>query len=369
MSITVAQDAAIERLDVSAYTIPTDRPEADGTLAWDSTTVVLVEAHGGGHAGLGWTYGPAAIAPLVRDALADVVRGHDALDVPAAWAAARERLRNAGSGGLASYAVAAVDVALWDLKARLLDVSLASLLGRRREAVPVYGSGGFTSYDDAALAAQFGGWVEQGLTRVKMKVGSRPDDDPRRVALAREVVGDAVELMVDGNGAWAPVEARAMAERFAEHDVSWFEEPVSSDDLEGLRYVREHAPPGMAVAAGEYVADAYGFRRLLEAGAVDVLQGDVTRCGGISGLMVADALCHAYARPFSAHCAPTIHAHACAAMQTAEHIEWFHDHSRIEHILFAGVPRPIAGALRPDPGSPGLGVELRRPDAERWRAA
>jgi L-alanine-DL-glutamate epimerase-like enolase superfamily enzyme len=369
MSVTVAQDTPIERLDVSAYTIPTDRPEADGTLAWDATTLVLVEAHAGGHAGLGWTYGPAAIAALVRDALSDAVLGGDALDVPAAWAAAGRRLRNAGSGGLGAYAVAAVDVALWDLKARLLDVSLASLLGRRREAVPVYGSGGFTTYDDDELAAQLGGWVEQGLTRVKMKVGSRPGDDPRRVGLAREVVGDAVELMVDGNGAWTPVEARAMAERFAEHEVGWFEEPVSSDDLAGLRYVREHAPTGMAVAAGEYAADAYGFRRLLDAGAVDVVQGDVTRCGGISGLMVADALCCAHARSFSAHCAPTIHAHACAAMQTAEHIEWFHDHARIEALLFAGAPQPAGGALRPDPGSPGLGVELKRADAERWRAA
>lgn len=369
MSITVAQDTAVERLDVAAYTIPTDRAEADGTLAWDSTTVVFVEAHGGGHAGLGWTYGPAAIAALVRGTLADTVRGRDALDVPGAWAAAGERLRNAGSGGLGAYAVAAVDVALWDLKARLLDVSLAALLGRRREEVPVYGSGGFTSYDDAELAAQLGGWVEQGLTRVKMKVGSRPEDDPRRVALARETVGEAVELMVDGNGAWTPVEARAMAERFTEQAVSWFEEPVSSDDLEGLRYVREHAPPGMAVAAGEYVADIYGFRRLLEAEAVDVLQGDVTRCGGISGLMGADALCRAHARPFSAHCAPTIHAHACAAMQTAAHIEWFHDHARIEALLLAGAPQPAGGVLRPDPGSPGLGVELKRSDAERWRVA
>jgi len=369
MSITVAQDTPIERLDAAAYTIPTDRPEADGTLAWDSTTVVVVEAHGGGHAGLGWTYGPAAIAALVRDALAGVVRGRDALDVPGAWAAIGEQLRNAGSGGLAAYAVAAVDVALWDLKARLLDLSLASLLGRRRETVPVYGSGGFTSYDDAELAAQLEGWVEQGITRVKMKVGARPEDDPRRVALAREAVGDDVELMVDGNGAWTPVAARVIAERFAEHAVSWFEEPVASDDLAGLRHVREHAPAGMAVAAGEYVADVYGFRRLLEAEAVDVLQGDVTRCGGISGLMAADALCRAHARPFSAHCAPTIHAHACAAMQTAEHIEWFHDHARIEALLFAGAPRPAGGALRPDPGSPGLGVELKRGDAERWRVA
>jgi L-alanine-DL-glutamate epimerase-like enolase superfamily enzyme len=367
MSTTIAQDTAIERLDVAAYTIPTDRPEADGTLSWDSTTLVLVEVHAGGHAGLGWTYGDAAVAGLISDTLAGVVCGHDALDVPAVWAAATGRLRNAVTSGLSAFAVAAVDIALWDLKARLLDVCLATLLGRRRAAVPVYGSGGFTSYSDKELREQLEGWAEMGFTRVKMKVGSHPDDDPRRVRVAREAVGPDVELMVDGNGAWAPVGARAMAARFAEEDVRWFEEPVSSDDLEGLRQVRVHAPAGMAIAAGEYVTDAYGFRRMLAAEAVDVLQGDVTRCGGITGLQRADALCQAFGRPFSAHCAPTIHAHACASMQSALHIEWFHDHARIEGMLFDGAPQPRDGEVRPDPGSPGLGVELRRGDAERWR--
>jgi L-alanine-DL-glutamate epimerase-like enolase superfamily enzyme len=369
VSVTVAQDTAVERLDVSAYTIPTDRPEADATLAWDSTTLVLVEAHAGGHAGLGWTYGDAAIAGLVRDALADAVCGHEALDVPGVWAAARERLRNAGSDGLSEYAVAAVDVAMWDLKARLLDVSVASLLGRRRDAVPIYGSGGFTSYSDDDLRAQLAGWMEQGISRVKMKVGSRPEDDPRRVGVARDTVGPDVELMVDGNGAWAPAEALRMAQHFAEHDVCWFEEPVSSDDLEGLRQVRERAPAGMAVAAGEYLTGPYGIRRMLQAEAVDVLQSDATRCGGITGLLCADALCQAFGRPFSAHCAPTIHAHACASMHAARHIEWFHDHARIEAMLFDGAPQACGGALRPDPASPGLGVEFKRHDAERWRIA
>jgi L-alanine-DL-glutamate epimerase-like enolase superfamily enzyme len=369
VSTTVAHDIAVERLEVSAFTIPTDRPEADGTLAWESTTLVLVELHGGGHSGVGWTYADAAVGELIRGVLSDVVRGRDALDVPSVWAAMTARLRNAVTSGLSAFAVAAVDVAMWDLKARLLDVSLAALLGRRRDAVPVYGSGGFTSYSDDLLRAQLNGWVEQGIPRVKMKVGSRPEDDLRRVRVARDAVGPDVELMVDGNGAWAPADALLMAERFADCDVRWFEEPVSSDDLEGLRQVRTRAPAGMAVTAGEYVTDAYVFRRLLEAEAVDVLQGDVTRCGGVTGVLRADALCQAFGRPFSAHCAPTIHAHACAAMQSARHIEWFHDHARIEAMLFDGAPQPRDGALRPEPGAPGLGVELRRSDAERWRIA
>ena len=363
---TVGSGAAIEHVEVTPYTVPTDAPEADGTLAWDSTTIVVVELHASGHAGLGWTYAEPAVAALIRDKLAGVVTGCDPMDVPAAWAAMTGALRNAVTGGLSAFAVAAVDIALWDLKARLLDVSLARLLGRRRAAIPVYGSGGFTSYSDAQLRDQLHGWAAQGIGRVKIKIGSDPGADPRRVAAAREAVGPDVELMVDANGAWSAAEALAMADRLAPFGVRWFEEPVSSDDLEGLRRVRDRAPAGMAVAAGEYVTDAYGFRRLLDAEAVDVLQGDATRCGGITGVLRADALCQAHGLPFSAHTSPTVHAPVCTAMQTAIHLEYFHDHVRIERLLFDGTLEPVDGALRPDPDSPGLGVELKREEAARF---
>ena len=366
MRATVGAGCAIERIEVGAYTIPTDAPEADGTLSWDSTTIVLVELHAGGHAGLGWTYGEPAVAGLILDKLADVVVGREAMDIPGTWAAMTGSLRNAVTSGLSAFAVAAVDIALWDLKARLLDLSLSVLLGRRREAVPIYGSGGFTSYSDERLQEQLAAWVEQGIARVKIKVGSDPGLDPARVRAARDAIGPDVELMVDGNGAWAPDGALAIADRFAECGVGWFEEPVSSDDLEGLRRVRDRAPAGMAIAAGEYVTDAYGFRRLLAAEAVDVLQGDATRCGGITGVLRADALCQAYGLPFSAHCSPTVHAPVCAAMQSALHLEWFHDHVRIERLLFDGALEPEGGMLRPNPDSPGLGIELRRADAERY---
>jgi L-alanine-DL-glutamate epimerase-like enolase superfamily enzyme len=357
----------VERLDVAAYTVPTDRPEADGTLAWDSTTIVVVELQAGAERGLGFTYGEPAVAALIRDKLADVVAGRDPMDVPAAWAAMTAALRNAVTSGLSVYAVSAVDIALWDLKARLLGVPLATLLGRCRDGIEAYGSGGFTTYTDAELQAQLGGWAKDGFGRVKMKVGTDPAADPGRVRAAREAIGAEVELMVDGNGAWRPDGAIAIAAAFAEYDVRWFEEPVTSDDLDGLRRVRDRAPAGMSVAAGEYVTDAYGFRRML--GAVDVLQGDGTRCGGVTGLLHADALCRAHGRAFSAHCAPALHTPACTAMPSAIHLEYFHDHARIERMLFDGVPEPRQGVLRPDLSAPGLGLVLRREDAERFAVA
>jgi L-alanine-DL-glutamate epimerase-like enolase superfamily enzyme len=364
--VTVGSGCRVERLDVGAYTIPTDAPESDGTMQWDSTTIVVVEAHAGGHGGLGWTYAPAATGRLVSELLAGAVEGHDAFDIPGAWAAMVAAARNAGPWGLAMYAVAAVDVALWDLKARLLDVALCRLLGRRRDAVPIYGSGGFCAYSDEQLREQLGGWAARGIARVKMKVGRDPAADPRRVALARDAIGSDVELMVDANGAWSPERALAMAHRFGEHDVRWLEEPVSSDDLDGLRHVRAGAPAGMAIAAGEYATDAYGFARLLDV--VDVLQADPTRCGGITGFLQADALCCAHNTDLSAHCAPNVAVHAMSAAQRGRHVEYFHDHDRIEHLLFDGALEPRDGALVPDHDRPGLGLELKRADAERYAA-
>lgn len=356
----------VEGLTVSAYRIPTETPESDGTLAWDHTTLVVVEAKAGGRLGLGYTYADRGTAALIEDTLASQVVGCSAFDVPAAWTAMVRHLRNLGRPGVASMALSAVDVALWDLKARLLELPLVSLLGQVREAVDLYGSGGFTSYDLKRLTDQLGGWATQGFARVKMKVGRDPAADPQRVRAAREAIGPGPELFVDANGAYGRKEALAQAEAFAQAGVRWFEEPVSSDDLPGLRLVRDRAPAGMAVAAGEYGYDLPYFERMLTAGAVDVLQADGTRCGGITGLLQVDALCQAHGLALSAHCAPNLHAHPACALPTMRHIEYFFDHVRIEHLLFDGALEPSSGRLTPDLTRPGHGLALRRRDAARF---
>jgi L-alanine-DL-glutamate epimerase-like enolase superfamily enzyme len=362
--------AEVERLDVSAYTIPTDAPESDGTLAWDSTTVVVVEASGGGETGLGYTYGHEAVASIVSSKLAPAACGVDAMAPQTAWAAMSSAVRNMLASGLVGYAISAVDVALHDLKARLLGVSLADLLGRWHDGVAIYGSGGFTSYSLEQLRSQATGWMELGVRAVKIKVGRSPADDPARLRAIREVIGDDVRLMVDSNGAFTPVRALGEARgTYADFGVTWFEEPVSSDDHDGLRRVRDGAPPGMEIAAGEYGTDVFHFARLLSAGSVDVLQADVTRCGGATGVARADALTKAHCLPLSAHCAPAISAHVFAGCETAVHLEYFHDHVRIEEMLFDGVLTPRGGKLIPDASRPGLGIALKRADAERWRVA
>ncbi|HKB93159.1 MAG TPA: enolase C-terminal domain-like protein, partial [Gaiellaceae bacterium] len=360
-------DAAVERLDVAAYKVPTDEPESDGTLEWDSTTIVVVEAHAGGRKGLGYTYCDAAAAEVVSSQLAGVVEGEDVMDVRAAWLRMTAQVRNAGQPGIGFCAVSAVDQALWDLKARLLDVALVVLLGAAHDEVPIYGSGGFTSYSEERLCEQLGGWAEAGIPRVKMKVGREPERDPVRLDAAREAIGDDVELYVDANGAFARKEALAWAERYADTwGVTWLEEPVSSDDFEGLRLIRDSGPAGLEIAAGEYAYVPKDFRNIV--GCVDCLQADVTRCGGITGLLSASGLANAHEIDISAHCAPAISAHAFCAVERRRHLEYFHDHVRIEGMLFDGAPEPDAGVLRPDRSRPGNGLELKRREAERLAA-
>jgi L-alanine-DL-glutamate epimerase-like enolase superfamily enzyme len=369
MSTVVSVEVPVEAVEAAAYTVPTDAPEADGTLSWEATTIVVVHVEAGGRVGVGYTNADEATATLIAGKLAGVVAGADALAPPALWAEMVSATRTLGRPGIVSMAISAVDTALWDLKARLHDVALCTLLGQVRSTVPLYGSGGFTSYSDERLAEQLAGWVEAGIPRVKMKVGSDPEADPERARRARAAIGDDAELFVDANGAYSRKQALQLAHRFREQaGVSWFEEPVSSDDLEGLRLLRDRGPAGMAIAAGEYGYDATYFTRMLSAGAVDVLQADVTRCGGITELVRIDGLCRGNQVPLSLHCGPAIHAHPATALDRLVHLEYFHDHVRIEGLLFDGLPALREGCLLPDPGRPGNGLELKKADAERFAA-
>jgi L-alanine-DL-glutamate epimerase-like enolase superfamily enzyme len=366
-SLAFTPAAAVDGLEVGAFTVPTDAPEADGTLSWSATTIVVVHAHAGGETGLGYTYADVSTGKLIESKLSGVVDGADAMAPQAAWAEMVGAIRNLGRPGIASMAIAAVDLALWDLKARLLDLPLCRLIGMARDAVPVYGSGGFTSYSLQRLQDQLAGWTQSGIPRVKLKVGSAPAADPERVRCARNAIGPNAELFVDANGAYGRKQALELAERFRhDSDVSWFEEPVSSDDLEGLRLLRDRGPAGMVITAGEYGYDLPYFERMLDT--VDVLQADVTRCAGITELLRVDALCRARSMPLSLHCGPAIHLHPALALQQLVHLEYFHDHVRIEQLLFDGVQEPHDGALRPDLERPGNGLEFKTIEAERYAA-
>ncbi len=356
-------------LTARAYTIPTDAPEGDGTIAWSSTTMVLVEASADGSTGVGWTYGPAAAVSIVTDVLAPVVQQIDPDDIPAAWLAMQQRLRNAGRPGVAGLALSAADNAIWDLKARRHGLPLARMLGTVRHMVPVYGSGGFTTYDDQQQHRQLVGWTEQGIPRVKMKIaeswGSDEARDLSRMAAARKSIGDRTELFVDANGGYHRKQAIRMMRAAADLDVHWFEEPVSSDDLDGLGIVRDQVAAD--VAAGEYGYDLAYFQRMV--GYVDCLQIDVTRCGGITEFLRVAATAAASGLDVSAHCAPHQVLAVAGAVPNLRHIEWFHDHVRIESMLFDGAVPATGGSAAVNLVDAGTGLAFRTPVADQYRVS
>ena len=353
---------------VSAYRVPTDQPEeSDGTAVWDSTGVVLVELTAGNKTGLGYSYAAEAAAHVARELIEKVLFGRDPFDIPALATALGMHVRNMGKPGLVSSAIAAVDNCLWDLKARLLGLSLVNLLGRMRDDVTAYGSGGFTSYTEKQLTDQMIAWASEGIKYVKMKIGREPSQDVARVAAVQKALKGKAELFVDANGAYLRKQALQKAQQFGDLGVRWFEEPVTSDDRVGLRLVVERAPAIMSIAAGEYCYVLDDFRLLIDGRAVDVLQADATRCGGVSNFMKAGGVCETYHLPLSAHTSPSLHATLCCAVPAAINVEYFHDHVRIEHMFFDGALTAKNGMLRPDPTRPGLGLELKRKDAEKYR--
>ena len=352
------------KLEASAFRIPTETPESDGTARWDHTTLVVVEASERGQRGLGYTYADASAARVVREVLAPHVPELSAFDTRRVFETAAGAVRNLGRGGVCAMAISALDMACWDLKCRLLGVPLAKLLGQVREGVPAYGSGGFTSYTLAQLARQLEDWSDQGFASVKMKVGREPQRDVERVREARKAAGRGVALMVDANGAYARKQALELAGHYAEQGVVWFEEPVVRTDVEGLRLIRDRAPASMEISGGEYAYEPADFLHLLPM--LDVVQADATRCGGITGFLAAHALLDAHELPMSSHCAPSLHVALGCALPRMRHVEWFFDHVRIEQMLFDGAPKPDRGVLRPDLSRPGLGLEFKRKDAERF---
>lgn len=356
----------ISSAKVSAFRIPTDSPESDGTAEWDATTVVIVELTAGGLTSLGYTYGDEAAAKVCQEFIKKKLIGKDPGAVPELVVSLGQFARNRGKPGLVSCAIAAMDAALWDLKARLLHLPLLTLLGKMKDKVSAYGSGGFTSYSDKQLVNQLTGWADQGFRSVKMKIGRDPDQDLQRVTLVQKALKGRAELFVDANGAYSRKQALTQGQRFAELGCTWFEEPVTSDDLVSLRILVERMPAPLRIAAGEYIYVLDDAKNLIDAHAIDVLQTDATRCGPSNFMKVGHA-CEIFHLPFSAHTAPSLHATLSCALPAAFNVEYFHDHVRIERMIFDGAIQTSDGYLRPDLTRHGFGLELKQADADKFK--
>ncbi|GAL85946.1 mandelate racemase [Sporocytophaga myxococcoides] len=355
----------VKHVHVSAYKIPTQTFEADGTLDWDHTILVYVEISGGGKTGIGYSYASYATAILIKEMLSERITGMNVFDIPSIGYQMIHAIRNQGRDGISSMAISAIDTALWDLKAKLLDISLVKLLGSLKEKVAVYGSGGFTNYSDQQLEDQVKLWQSFGMNKIKIKIGRNAIEDESRILKLQKYYGGKTEIFVDANGAYLKKEALYYSKRFAELGVVWFEEPVSSDDIDSLKYITEKVPPPINITAGEYGYNLFYFNRMLKERAVDILQIDASRCGGFSEMIKAINLAETYNIPVSTHCAPSLHLHVACATNII-HMEYFFDHYKIEKELFDGAITPVNGYLKPDYSRPGIGLELKKKDAEKF---
>lgn len=356
----------VTKLEVKAFTIPTASPESDGTIKWDSTSMILVKVFAAGKIGIGYTYADVSICKLISAVLAKEILNANCLDIPRLHHSMYHAVRNLGQSGLVMMALSAVDNALWDLKAKILDLPLCNLFGKAKDKMLLYGSGGFTSYTEKQTNLQFREWAKEGIIHFKMKVGREPDHDEERVRAARTGIGAEAALFVDANGAYSVKQAQHFGEIFSQYDVSWYEEPVRSDNHEGLHFLKEHLPAKINLAAGEYGYGLAYYEKMLSAQTVDVMQADATRCGGLTNFLKIGALCESFQIPFSAHCAPLQHLHAALSLPGFYIAEYFFDHERIEKMFFDNYPVVKDGFMCPDDSRPGLGVDFKYADAKKY---
>jgi L-alanine-DL-glutamate epimerase-like enolase superfamily enzyme len=278
------------------------------------------------------------------------------------------RVRGYGRKGVAFCALSAVDIGLWDLKAKALGLPLYRLLGPYTDAVPIYGSGGWTNYTEDELVAEMTGYVEQGIKRVKMKVGKdfgrSEREDIQRLAAVRKAVGDDVAIYIDANNGYYPKQAIYMAKEFEQFQVGWFEEPVLADDIPGLAEIRRATT--IPVATGEHEYTKYGFRALIAGGGVDIVQPDVGRVGGVTEWMKVAHLAHSFNLPVAPHAVQLVHLHLTCATPNLKVVEYLGNSHEGDKIWYTEFPEHKDGMWSPYPDRPGLGLELDPHAVEKW---
>jgi L-alanine-DL-glutamate epimerase-like enolase superfamily enzyme len=350
----------IERAVVKFFDVPTEVPEKDGTLEWQSTGLVTLELYAQNHIGLGYTYADRATSEAIVQHGLPVILGRECGDHFILVEKIKKLCRNLGNSGISAMALSAIDIALWDLRARSLNISIQELLGIRRRNVSFYGSGLFLSNETSELTKQVHLFKELGIHKFKMKIGEDLEGDMARVRLVRDLIGKDSDIYVDANGAYNPKAALNIAYQLAKENVSWFEEPITSDDKRGLQYLRNNFPYSLQLVAGEYCYQTADVLELLENKAVDVLMVDATRCEGISGMIIASHLARAFNIPFSTHCAPLLHGNIGVSFDNLLISENFYDHYLIERKYFEHQGSYENGKFIPDENQCGFGWKLRK---------
>jgi len=310
--------------------------------------------------GLGTSAGSTAVQAVVEDSLKEVLIGEDPFNIEKLWNLMFWTVRGVGRKGIAFCAISALDIALWDLKAKALNLPLYRLLGPYTDTVPVYGSGGWTNFSESELVAEQVGYVERGFPRVKMKVGKdfgmSEDEDVKRLAAVRKAVGDDVEIYVDANNGYYAKQAIRMSQIFEQFDVKWFEEPVLADDIEGLSVISQSTT--IPVATGEHEYTKYGFKELISRGGADIVQPDIGRVGGVTEWMKVAHIAHGFNLPVAPHAYQLIHLHVACATPNLKVVEYLGVSDQSDRVWYTEFPEPVNGMWSPYPDRPGLGLEL-----------
>jgi L-alanine-DL-glutamate epimerase-like enolase superfamily enzyme len=311
--------STITRVATRLLRIPLTRPWGPDVTEISVVAVDVHDSDGGVGHGFSWTpsIGARAVQAMLDDHLAPAAVGRDA--DPGIWQALWEHLHEAGGGGVTTIALAGMDLALWDLRARRAGVGIPELLGRHHDRQPAYGSGVNLHYPLEELVAQVQRWVDAGFTAVKVKVG-KPDvaEDVDRLAAVREVLGDR-GLMIDANQRWdvdRAATALGMFERFA---PLWIEEPLRADDLAAHRELRQRS--GIPIALGENIHTVHRFRDFLDAGVVDVVQPNVVRVGGITPFLAIAELARSRDVQLAPHLLPELSAQVAFALPERTWVE------------------------------------------------
>ena len=354
----------IDSVEASRYSIKLSPAVGDakhGIISHFTLVTVQVRAQGG-MMGVGYTYtvgkaGGSAIASLISDDLAPLIAGEDPRRVETLWKAMWERTHYVGRGGPASFAISAVDIALWDLKAKALREPLWRLLGGNQPKVTTYASGIDLNLSLSDLEAQTEQNIRRGFRAIKMKVGrSRLSDDLERVRAVRQILGPDNPLMVDANMKWGVDEAIRASRALAEHDVYWMEEPTVPRDVMGhVRIQREGALP---IAAGENLHTIGEFEALISAGGVAFPEPDATNCGGITAWMKIAHLAEARNLPVTTHGVHDLHVSLLAAVPNASLLE-VHGFGLDPYLVR---PLQITAGTAEAPDRPGHGVDFRWQD-------
>ena len=312
--------AHITEVSSKLYRLPMPRPWGPAVTCQYLIATTVRSSDGGTGQGFSWAVqaGAQAILAMVEADCAPVAEGGPVVPA-AAWDRLWWQLREAG-GGIAPLSMAAIDIGLWDLQAKSAGLSLADLIGRQRDRVPVYASGVNRHLTLAELTEQVTRWTAAGHSRFKIKVGLPSlDEDLERVAAVRKIIGPDRLLMVDANQLWDLPTARRAAQKLSAFDIFWLEEPLPAEDFQG--YARLRAAIGIPLAAGESLYTEAQFRDLLLAGAVDFVQPNVCRVGGITPFLRIARLARLFDVPVMPHLLPDISGQLAMALPLPGMIE------------------------------------------------